>query len=390
MTNQCCLVKPVPKLRSIFLFKTPLFVMLLGAVLLASGCDYFFKRDPGIGGVVKWSKLDAWVKDDLQESWQALLQQCPRMARKDPRWIQICDDALAMPNPDSTMARGFFEDNFKPHQIHGKYGKPQGLITGYYEPLLNGSREKTEKYAYPLYGPPQQMLTIELAEQYPKLKGMRLRGRLDGNRVVPFYSREDIDGEQQPLAGQEILWIDDPFGSFFLQIQGSGRVKLEDGSVLGVNYANQNGHPYFAIGKKLVEIGALPIEDVSLFSIKAWLIANPEKADDVLNSNPSYVFFSLRKDADEAATGSLNVPLTAERSLAVDRNVIPLGTPVWLETTLPDGSRYERLMFAQDTGGAIRGPVRADVFFGAGERAEALAGEMKQSGRLFALLPAQK
>ena len=383
-------MKPVSSPPSLSLLKTIVAVVLLGAFLLASGCGYFFKRDPGIGGEVKWSKLDAWAKDDLQESWKALLQQCPRMARKDSRWIAICDAAVELPMPDSATARAFFEENFKAHQIYGKYGKPQGLITGYYEPLLNGSRVKTDQYAYPLYGPPEQMLTIELADQYPKLKGMRLRGRLDGNKVVPFYSREKIDGEQQPLAGQEILWIDDPFGSFFLQIQGSGRVKLEDGTVLGVNYANQNGHPYFAIGKKLVEIEALAIEDVSLFTIKAWLIANPDKADDVLNTNPSYVFFTLRDDAEEAATGSLNVPLTAERSLAVDKNVIPLGTPVWLETTLPDGSRYERLMFAQDTGGAIRGPVRADVFFGAGSRAETLAGEMKQSGRLFALLPVEK
>ena len=370
--------------------KTTLSLVLLSVFVLTSGCGYFFKRDPGIGRAVKWSKLDNWRQDDLQASWQALLQQCPRMAKKDSRWIQICDAALELPNPDSTAARKFFEDNFIAHQIYGKYGKPQGLITGYYEPLLNGSLVKTEKYAYPLYGPPEEMLTIELADQYPKLKGMRLRGRLEGNKVVPFYSREIIDGKQQPLAGQEILWIDDPYGSFFLQIQGSGRVQLEDGTVLGVNYANQNGHPYFAIGKKLVEIEALAIEDVSLFTIKAWLVANPAKAAEVLNTNPSYVFFSLRDDAEQSATGSLNVPLTAERSLAVDKNVIPLGTPVWLETTLPDGSRYERLMFAQDTGGAIRGPVRADVFFGAGLRAESLAGEMKQSGRLFALLPVEK
>ena len=166
-------------------------------------------------------------------------------------------------------------------------------------------------------------------------------------------------------------------------------MRLDDGSIVGVNYANQNGHPYFAIGKTLVEQGELALDNVSLFTIKAWLRANPERADAVLNTNPSYVFFHLRENAEENARGSLNVPLTAMRSLAVDKKVIPLGTPVWVETTLPDGSIYHRLMLAQDTGGAIRGPVRADVFFGAGANAEQLAGEMKQRGKMFALLPAR-
>jgi len=207
---------------------------------------------------------------------------------------------------------------------------------------------------------------------------------------VPFFSREEIDGDSQPLRGKELLWIDDAYGSFFLQIQGSGRVRLDDGSIVGVNYENQNGHPYVAIGKTLVENQELALEDVSLFTIREWLENNPQRANEVLNSNPSYVFFHLREDINEGPRGSLNVPLTAERSLAVDRKVIPLGTPVWIDTTLPDGSPYQRLMIAQDTGGAIRGPVRADVFFGNGQRAERLAGEMNQKGRLYALLPAKR
>ena len=361
--------------------------VLCCAVLFTTACGYLFKRDPGIGKAVNWQKLDDWQKDDLTDAWGAMRSQCPRVASKDPVWVSICESITSLEKPDVTQIRQFFEDNFQPHRIYGKYGKPEGLITGYYEPVLNGSLTQTDKYAYPLYGQPEDMLIIELADLYPKLKGMRLRGRLEGNRVVPFHSREIIDGEERPLEGQEILWIDDPFGSFFLQIQGSGRVRLGDGTLLGVNYANQNGHPYFAIGKKLVAMGALKLEDVSLFTIKAWLVANPERADEVLNTNPSYVFFTIRENIEEGPRGSLNVTLTAERSLAVDKRVIPLGTPVWLETTLPDGSRYDRLMVAQDTGGAIRGPVRADIFFGTGDRAEVLAGEMKQPGRLFALLP---
>lgn len=357
------------------------------SILLVSSCGFLFKRDPGIGGAVSWSKLDNWETDDLTRAWESIGQQCPRMANRNDDWIVICDAVALLVSPDSTQVRSFFETYFKPHRIYGKYGKLDGLITGYYEPLLNGSRTRSERYAYPIYSPPEDMLVIELADLYPKLKGMRLRGRLQGNRVVPFYSRAEIDGQNTPLEGQEILWIDDPYGSFFLQIQGSGRVRLEDGKILGVNYANQNGHPYHAIGKKLVEMEALALEDVSLFTIKDWLRNNPQSAEQVLNANPSYVFFELRENVDEGPRGSLNVPLTAERSLAVDKKVIPLGTPVWLETTLPDGSDYQQLMMAQDTGGAIRGPVRADIFFGTGQRAEKLAGEMKQGGRMYALLP---
>ncbi len=357
------------------------------AIILTSSCGYLFKREPGIGDAVRYSKLTQWQQDDLQQAWLAMRQQCPRMAGRDDAWVALCASVAVLQDPDNEQIRQFFETRFKPHRIYGKYGKREGLITGYYEPVLNGSLEKTDRYRYPIYATPKDMLVIELADVYPKLKGMRLRGRIDGNKVVPYHSRATIDGADQPLEGQEILWIDDPYGSFFLQIQGSGRVRLEDGTMLGVNYANQNGHPYVAIGKKLVQINALALEDVSLFTIKSWLQKNPDRANEVLNANPSYVFFDLRENIEEGPRGSLNVPLTAGRSLAVDKRVIPLGTPVWIETTLPDGSVYQRLMFAQDTGGAIKGPVRADVFFGTGERAERLAGEMKQAGSLFALLP---
>lgn len=366
----------------------PVLLLLLGfAILVSTACGFLFQREPGIGKAINWNKLDAWRDDDQQRSWQAMMSQCPRMGRRDSAWVVLCEEALSLENPNAAEVRKFFETFFQPHRIYGRHGKLDGLITGYYEPILNGSLQKTDQHRYPIYGTPEDMLVVDLADLYPQLEGMRLRGRLKGNKVVPYHARDIIDGEQQPLAGQEILWIDDPYGSFFLQIQGSGRVQLQDGSFLGVNYANQNGHPYVAIGKKLVQINALELKDVSLFSIRAWLQANPDQADEILNANPSYVFFDLRENNDEGPRGSLNVPLTAARSLAVDKRVIPLGTPVWLETTLPDGSSYQRLMFAQDTGGAISGPVRADVFFGTGSEAEALAGEMKQSGRLYALLP---
>ena len=352
-----------------------------------SACHYLFHPDPGIGKPVRWSSLPNWSNDNLQQAWQAIDQQCPRMNRREEIWIPLCAKVAALQNPSVNEIRQFLQANFKPHKIHAERGRTQGLITGYYEPLLKGSLTRTDKYAYPVYSPPEEMLTIELADVYPSLEGMRLRGRLVDNKIVPYLPRSAIDGGDQPLAGNELLWIDDPYGSFFVQIQGSGRVQFEDGSIMGLDYADQNGHPYFAVGKKLVELNEIPLEEVSLFSIRQWLQNNPSRADEVLNSNASYVFFSLREDSQEAARGSLNVPLTEGRSLAVDKSVIPLGTLVWLDTTLPDGSDFQRLMVAQDTGGAIAGHVRADVFFGAGDRAERLAGEMKQQGSLFALLP---
>ncbi len=362
-------------------------LILVLTTILTSACDYLFQPDPGIGKAVKWSALPNFRNDNLQQAWLAIDQQCPRMNRREETWIPLCAKVASMEDPTDSDIRQFLQANFKPHAIHAERGKTEGLITGYYEPLLKGSLTRTDKYAYPVYSPPEEMLTIELADVYPSLKGMRLRGRLDGNKIVPYLPRSAIDGGEQPLAGNELLWIDDPYGSFFVQIQGSGRVQLEDGSIMGLDYADQNGHPYFAIGKKLVELNEIPLAEVSLFSIRKWLQDNPSRADEVLNTNASYVFFSLREDSQEAARGSLNVPLTEERSLAVDKSVIPLGTLVWLDTTLPDGSDFQRLMVAQDTGGAIAGHIRADVFFGAGDRAERLAGEMKQQGSLFALLP---
>jgi len=352
-----------------------------------ASCDNLTDSEPGIGEVVAWSEISHWEVDDLAQAWPAMQSQCPRMNRRSADWAPICEAVAELTDPSSDEVKLFLEEYFLPHPLHGKNGKRDGLITGYYEPVLNGSRSRTEEFSYPIYSQPEDMLIIELADIYPKLKGMRLRGRLDGNRVLPYWSREQIDGSEQPLAGTEILWIDDPYGSFFTQIQGSGRVRLQDGTMVGVGYANQNGHPYFAVGKKLVEIGALSIEEVSLFTIKKWLRDNPDRAPEILNTNPSYVFFEMRESVDDGPTGSLNVPLTSERSIAVDRKVIPLGSPVWLQTTLPDGSSYRRLVFAQDTGGAITGPVRADVFFGIGDRAEQLAGEMKQRGQMYVLLP---
>jgi membrane-bound lytic murein transglycosylase A len=349
---------------------------------------------PGVGEPVAWSALAGWDAERPAQAWPALLQSCQRMPARDPRWRELCADAALFPEPDDATARAFFETRFRPHATRGEYGATEGLITGYYEPLLFGSRTRSERYRYPLYARPDDLLVVDLGELYPELKNKRVRGRLTGQRVVPYFSRAEMANGAKHLLGKELAWVDDPVALFFLHIQGSGRVQLTSGEMLYVGYADQNGHPYTAIGRKLIELGALKPEEVSMQTIRAWLATHPEEAETVLNSNPSFVFFAPHDSQLPGPLGALNVPLLPERAIAVDPAFIPLGLPVWLDTTLPGAGEspgpYRRLVFAQDTGGAIRGPVRADLFFGYGAEAERLAGEMKQPGRIYVLLPAPR
>jgi membrane-bound lytic murein transglycosylase A len=368
---------------------------------------------PAHGTPVAWSSLPGWSEDRHAEAWPALLAGCERL-RKRAEWKAICEDTELFPEPDDRTARAFFETRFEARvQVNGN-GEASGLITGYYEPLLHGSHARTDRFRYPIYRPPADLLIVDLGEVYPELNGKRLRGRLAGRRVVPYFSRAQIDNGHAPLAGNELLWVDDPVGLFFLQIQGSGRVRLPDGRMVMVGYADQNGHPYQSIGRRLIDLGELKREEVNLDRIRAWLAANPERAMEVLNSNPSYVFFTELDASKPGPLGSLNVPLTRERSLAVDPAHVPLGLPVWVDTVLTTASTleacrdagppratgntkpasaecaatpYRRLMFAQDTGGAIKGAVRADLFFGFGPEAEQRAGHLKSPGRLYVLVP---
>ena len=235
---------------------------------------------------------------------------------------------------------------------------------------------------------PDDLLTIDLGSVYPDLKGRRLRGRLQGKTVVPYSSRAEI--ARAPLAGKELLWVNDPVEAFFLEVQGSGRVQLESGETVRVAYGDQNGHPYKAIGRWFVEQGIMTADQVSAQSIRAWLAANPERRQELFNVNPSYIFFREEKvtDPNVGPRGSLNVPLTPGRSVAIDRTILPLGAPIYLSTTYPkDGAPLQRLVMAQDTGGAIRGAVRADFFYGFGPEALENAGLMKQPGQLWVLLP---
>ncbi|HVK56522.1 MAG TPA: murein transglycosylase A [Burkholderiales bacterium] len=337
---------------------------------------------------VDWKDLPDWGLDPLAPSFIALLQSCNALGGESA-WKTVCTEAnrLTVQSPNRKL-REFFETNFTPHQVINPDGAVTGMITGYYEPLLYGSRTRSEQYRYPLYSQPDDLITVDLSSIHPDLKNKRLRGRLEGNRVVPYYTRSEIETNEPPIRGKELVWVNNPVDVVFLHIQGSGQVRLDTGEIMRVGYADQNGHPFRSVGRYLIQQRILRPEQVSMQGIKAWAQKNPDKADALLNYNPSYVFFRELPLNLPGPIGTLGVPLTAERSIAVDQRSIPLGVPVYLATTWPNSSKpLNRLMVAQDTGGAINGAVRADFFWGFGDDAGKLAGVMKQSGRMWVLLP---
>jgi membrane-bound lytic murein transglycosylase A len=338
--------------------------------------------------VSKWEMLPDWTTLDLAPAWPAFLQSCQALKSKT-QWQQVCSQAALLDHADNgNELREFFEKWFVPYQVFNPDGSEQGMITGYYEPKIYGSRIRTDRFRFPLYAVPDDLLTIDLGDEYPELKGMRLRGRLDGKRVIPYYSRKEIVDGSDSTEGRVLFWVDNAVDLFFLQIQGSGRIELPDGSLVRVGYADQNGHPYVSIGRILVESGEMKLEEASMQGIKKWAEKNPGKLAALLEQNPSYVFFRELPDGLSAPLGALGVPLTGEYSLAVDTRTIPLGAPVLLATTEPGkNTPLNRLMLAQDTGGAIKGAVRADFFWGFGETAAAQAGRMKQPGRMWVLFP---
>jgi membrane-bound lytic murein transglycosylase A len=338
--------------------------------------------------VSKWEMLPDWVTQDLSASWPAMQQSC-RALRFRPVWLPICVAAAKVGTDDVAAQRAFYETWFTPYQVFNPDGTDTGLITGYYEPLLKGSRTRSKRFAYPIYGPPDDMLDVDMGELFPQFRGQHVRGRLVGKRVVPYFNRAEIDAGLDPaLKGHELFWVENPVELFFLQIQGSGRIELEDGRRVKIGYAEQNGHNYASIGKKLIEMGELKPEEASMQGIKNWADKNPERLFTLLGQNPSYVFFRELPDTLSAPLGALGVPLTNEYSIAVDPRIIPLGVPVFLATSQPNSPEpLNRLMFAQDTGGAIKGAVRADFFWGFGEIAAVRAGSMKQSGKMWVLFP---
>ena len=345
---------------------------------------------PQYGLLIKtqWTEIEEKLEQDqAKEAWSAWVHGCKKLI-KVPDWKVACEAANHLPAPSNEEVIQYLHKHFHLYKAKNEDGSEKGLITGYYQPLLKGSRTKTKKYKIPLYTPPLDLITVDLSGVYPDLKYKRLRGRVEGNKLIPYFTREEISKKDYPLQGNELLWVENSVESFFLEIQGSGVIKFEDGSTTQVGYADQNGHPYRSMGLALIRKGELKRHKVSMQSIKAWAKKNKRKLQKFLNANPSTVFFRELPRGLPGPIGALGVPISSERSVAIDRRFIPLGAPVFLSTTEPNSDvTLNKFMIAQDTGGAINGGVRADFYWGQGRKAGSKAGKMKQSGEIWVMLP---
>lgn len=336
----------------------------------------------------EWEDLPGWSDDDLAEAWPAWRMSCKALVGK-PGWEAVCQSSARVDGRDSDAVREFFHGYFRPYEVVNQDETVDGLVTGYYEPIIRGDRVRTDLARFPVYGVPEDLVTVDLASLYPELKHMRLRGRVVGNRLVPYFSRGEIADENSAFSGTPIAWAEDQVELFYLHIQGSGRVELPTGEQIRIGYAEQNGHPFRSVARILIQRGELAAHEASMTGVSRWGRKNPGKLAALLNENPSYIFFRRLPDSPSGPLGALGVPLTERRSIAVDPRFIPLGAPVFLSTACPMSDEpLNRLMMAQDTGGAIRGAVRVDFFWGLGDEAGAFASRTKHPGRKWVLLPA--
>jgi membrane-bound lytic murein transglycosylase A len=351
---------------------------------------------------VGFDVLPALAEADLRAAWPALLKSCDGFGRRSQAaWEPLCRAARAAGVSGGADPRAILVAHLRAWRVRAAT-RPDtaepgaqpiatadtGLCTGYYEPQLAGSRRRTPPFVVPLYRVPDDLLTVDLGSVYPELAGKRVRGRLDGRRVVPYWTRAEIEAHARP--GTELFWVDDPVEAFFLQIQGSGRVRLADGTTVRVGFADANGQPYRSIGRVLVERGEMTAEEASMQRIQAWGRAHPDRVDELLNANPSFVFFRELPlgDPRDGPVGAFGVALTPGYSVAVDPRFVPLGSPIVVSTMDPATQQpLRRMMFAQDTGGAIRGPLRFDFFWGSGAEAGAIAGRQRGEIQAWLLLP---
>jgi membrane-bound lytic murein transglycosylase A len=344
--------------------------------------------------------LPGWNMDRHAEALPALLRSCAKFLKMPPGKalgaripgasaadIQpACRAAQALPAGHDLAARSFFEQWFQPWAVTNN-DAADGLFTGYFEIELKGSITRDETYGVPVYRKPDDHVTIDLGEFDADLSGRSLVGRVDGGKLKPYFARGDIQKGVLADRGLELVWLADPLEAFMLHVQGSGRVTLADGRTTRIGFAAHNGLRYKSIGRELIERGEMEAHAASWPGIRAWLDLNPDKAAEVLAVNRRYIFFA--EVLGDGPIGAQGVALTAGRSLAVDTRYIPLGLPLWLDTTMPgeDAGPLQRLMLAQDTGSAIKGPVRGDFFWGTGDGALEYAGRMKSRGRYYILLP---
>ena len=374
-------------ISKIKLFQTSVFAIVIASVVVACstpptrGTGY---RTSGSGAAptsysssiasfsaVSWQTLPGWQDDDVSQAWPAWLKSCDALRRRsgEVNWHQVCEQATRVSNRDSQAIRRYFENNFQAYEIRNSSGSETGLITGYYEPVMNGALNRTGVYNVPLYSYPSAWRK---------------------SKPNPGPTRAELIGSGM-LKGSEIAWVQDPVAAAFMQIQGSGKIRLEDGRVLRLGYAGTNDQPFKSFAQWLLDRKEITRSEATMQGISQWAKRNPDRVNEMLNANPRFVFFKElpgNVEADLGPNGALGVPLTSERSIAIDLQAMPLGAPVFLATTKPLSSQpLQKLVMAQDTGKAIVGGVRADYYWGSGDAAGEMAGRMKQNGKMWVLLP---
>ena len=388
-------------------------LLILIVLLIAAAAAFWFWRSlyvPQAGKLVlipeNFSDMPGWSASDPRDAFAAFKRSCASFAKQQPEkamggagyagtigdWMGACSAAPASVS-SAQSARAFFESWFQPASVIAG-DTPEGLFTGYYEPELAASHTQHGVYQTPIYGVPNDLLTADLGAFKPELAGEKISGRIEGNKFVPYATRGEIDTKGLPQA-QTLLYAADPVQVFFLHIQGSGRVKLDDGRYERIAYAGQNGRPYTPIGRVLIANGEIDRADMSMQAIRAWLKSHPREGRAMMEQDQSFVFFKEEPIGDPTigAEGSESVALTPGASLAVDEHMHPLGAPIYVATQTQNLNEskgvpvLQRLLIAQDTGGAIKGAVRGDVFWGFGPKAEEIAGAMTSHGQMFVLLP---
>lgn len=349
-----------------------------------------------------WADVTGWETDDHAAAFAAFQKSCGAILKRQKAQVEsrpvpaslvrICRETLPRRRLTGAEMRIFFESHFRPVRI-SRIGDPEGFVTGYYEPVVEGSRVRTEEFTVPLYRKPDDLISAQPPTQSGGFSNRGQAFRKVGEELVPYYERGEI--EDGALAGRdlEICWLRDPIDAFFIQIQGSARVRLDDGTVLRLNYDAHNGHPYTAIGRFLVEREIIPRDEMSMDKLRQWMRDNPELGKELRRQNKSYVFFRVATLGEhEEALGAQGIPLVTGRSIAIDRRLHAYGMPFWIDGELPVGTngakdRFRRLMIAHDTGSAIVGPARADIYFGTGSEAGRVAGRIRHPARFVMLVP---
>lgn len=400
-------IPPSPHYLQSGIWRVAATASLIAAMLTVSACEQEEARPPqqpppeqAVLSPVGFEDLPGWNTDHHAEALPALLRSCARFLKQPPGkalGAQIpgasaadvqpaCRAAQSLPVGHDLAARSFFEQWFQPWAVSNN-DQVDGLFTGYFEIELQGSVTRDDTYNVPVYRKPPDHVTVNLGEFDPALAGKTVVGRVDGGKLKPYYARGDIQKGVLDGKGIELVWLKDPLDAFMLHVQGSGRVVLADGRTARIGYAANNGLPYKSVGRELIDRGELEAHAASWPNIRSWMEAHPAEAAGLLAINRRYIFFS--EISGEGPIGAQGVALTPGRSMAVDTRYIPLGLPLWLDTTMPgaDAGPLQRLMLAQDTGSAIKGPVRGDFFWGTGDGALEYAGRMKSQGRYYILLP---